>query len=443
MTKGFLRRLACLAVALCGGAAGELRAQDDDLTVDRIVAVVGNTAITQSQLEEELFGRQAEGLLRLPTDPAALARVRRQYVDTLIADELLFQEALRDTTVKVSPQEVSDAVDAVMRSSRTRFQNEADFQRELRAAGFQNVEEWRRQLFEQQRRQLAIRRFRDNLQGMGTIAPKTPTERELRAYFDDNIAELPPQPATVSIRQLILAPTFDSTSLAATRRIADSIATELRNGADFAVAARRFSKDPGSAADGGSLGWQRPDLFVPAFRDAIMNLPRGTISNPVVTRYGVHVIQVERFAPTEVLARHILLVPDVDTGSVAAARRQVERYRALIVAGASFDSLQRFHHDPAEEKELRGFPVPRLLPNYAAVLEGLEVGQVSPVFELPVEGMGNSKWGIVRLDARTPPGPPVYEFYKDQLKVALGRALGEGAYIASLRAKTHVEVRLP
>lgn len=434
--------IAGVALLVLGGAT-PVMAQEEDPTVDRIVAVVGTAAITNSQLEEELFGRQAEGLLRLPEEPIALARMKRQYVDTLIANELMFLEAATDTTVKVSAQEVSDAVDQVMRRTRGNFSADADFQRELRSAGFQNTEEWRRHLFEQQRRAITIQRFRENLVGAGTLAPKNPTERELRAFYDENIAQLPSQPATVSIRQLIIAPTFSVASLEATRLQADSIVRELRAGADFAVAARRFSQDPGSGAQGGSLGWQRPDGFVRAFADAIMQLPRGTISEPVVTQYGVHIIQVERMQPTEVLARHILLVPAVDTASEGEVRTTVERLRSAILNGASFDSLQRIYHDPGEELELRGFPIPQLLPNYAVALEGVPSGAYTPVFELPVEGMGRSKWGFVRVIDRSEPGPPVYELFKETLRRVLAERMGEGAYIASLRAKSYVDIRLP
>jgi parvulin-like peptidyl-prolyl isomerase len=99
------------SAALLAGAAGPLTAQEgEDPTIDRIVAVVGSAAITKSQVDEELFARQGAGMLRLPDDPVLLSQLRRQIVDTLVAEELLYQEALRDTTIKVTAQEVSDAV---------------------------------------------------------------------------------------------------------------------------------------------------------------------------------------------------------------------------------------------------------------------------------------------------------------------------------------------
>jgi len=63
------------------------------------------------------------------------------------------------------------------------------------------------------------------------------------------------------------------------------------NGADFASLARDNSQD-GSAKDGGDLGWARPGMFVPEFEEAMNRLAPGQISDPVVSRFGVHLIQV-------------------------------------------------------------------------------------------------------------------------------------------------------
>lgn len=65
-------------------------------------------------------------------------------------------------------------------------------------------------------------------------------------------------------------------------------------GAAFATVAKEVSQD-NSAADGGDLGWATPGMFVPEFEDAMNRLTDGEISNPVVSRFGVHLIQlVER-----------------------------------------------------------------------------------------------------------------------------------------------------
>jgi peptidyl-prolyl cis-trans isomerase SurA len=63
---------------------------------------------------------------------------------------------------------------------------------------------------------------------------------------------------------------------------------------DFASAAREYSQD-GSAPQGGDLGWASPGMFVPEFEEVMNRLNDGQISNPMVSRFGVHLIQlVER-----------------------------------------------------------------------------------------------------------------------------------------------------
>lgn len=59
----------------------------------------------------------------------------------------------------------------------------------------------------------------------------------------------------------------------------------------FAVAAAADSQDPGSASDGGDLGWQSPDIFDPTFAAAIAKLKVGQISQPFKTRFGWHIAQ--------------------------------------------------------------------------------------------------------------------------------------------------------
>lgn len=78
-----------------------------------------------------------------------------------------------------------------------------------------------------------------------------------------------------------------------TEEEARDIITQLADGADFAALAKEHSKDPGTAAKGGELGYQRSEAYVDEFKDAIEHLEVGKISEPVKTRFGYHVIKVE------------------------------------------------------------------------------------------------------------------------------------------------------
>ena len=73
-------------------------------------------------------------------------------------------------------------------------------------------------------------------------------------------------------------------------------ATQLRNkilsGEDFAKLAKQYSADKGSALDGGNLRMSNPDSFVPPFANAVRTLPLNTLSHPIQTRFGWHLIEV-------------------------------------------------------------------------------------------------------------------------------------------------------
>lgn len=70
----------------------------------------------------------------------------------------------------------------------------------------------------------------------------------------------------------------------------DSIYTALKNGADFADLAKRFSQDPGSAVNGGALPWIGPGQTVKEFEDQAYALQKGEMSQPFQSPYGYHII---------------------------------------------------------------------------------------------------------------------------------------------------------
>jgi peptidyl-prolyl cis-trans isomerase SurA len=78
---------------------------------------------------------------------------------------------------------------------------------------------------------------------------------------------------------------------ATVRQRLEQIRQSILKGENFAVAASAASQDPGSAADGGDLGWQSPDVFDPQFSAAIAKLKAGEISEPFQSHFGWHIAQ--------------------------------------------------------------------------------------------------------------------------------------------------------
>ena len=409
------------------------------MLVDHVVAVVGNRPVLASQVDEELFSRQAQGV-KLPETQEGLDAARRQIISSIIDEELLVQQALRDTSITVTDQEIADGVEQQVRKVRENFQSELDYKEELRKAGFQTPEEYRRWLSDQQRRAALQNRLIDKLRTEGKLKTVAPTEQEMKEYFETQKGSLGHRPATLSFRQIAITPKPSPEAKARTRAQADSIVMALRRGADFATAAKRFSQDPGSRDQGGSLNWFRRGVMVPEFERVAFSLKPGVVSDPVESPFGYHIIQVERVQPAEVQARHILLTPAVDSANVDSARAKAEMIRSRLGAGASFDSLQRIYHDQSVEREAENVPVDKLPEAYSKFLAEADSGAVLPVFSIPGAG-GRDQFVVVQVTGRRPEGDIRYEDVKDRIRQQLGQELAIRRYIDRLRQGTYVEVR--
>jgi peptidyl-prolyl cis-trans isomerase SurA len=412
---------------------------DSAVVVDRVVAVVGNQPVLASQVDEEVFSRQSQGQ-HLPTDPDSLTAIRKQVVTSIVDEELLVQQAQRDTSIKVTDQEIADGVQQQIAKIRTNFTSEVDYREELRKAGFQTPEEYRRWLTDQQRRAAFQNRLIEKLRQDGKLKPVAPTEQEMRAYFDEQKANLGSRPATISFRQIVIAPRPSPAAKARTRAQADSIVLELRRGADFATAAKRFSQDPGSKDQGGSLNWFRRGVMVPEFERVAFMLKPGVVSDPVESPFGYHIIQVERVQPGEVQARHILLIPQIDSVHVDSARALADSVRRMLVRGASFDSLQRALHDPSAERHAEDVPVDKVPEAYAKAIGQADSGTVVPVFKVPGAGT-RDQFVVLQVTGRRPPGDIRYEDVRDRIRDQLGQQLAIRRYIDELRRTTYVDIR--
>lgn len=95
----------------------------------------------------------------------------------------------------------------------------------------------------------------------------------------------------VHARHILLKPSPIMTDQQARLKL-EEIAANIKSGkTTFAAAAKEFSQDPGSANQGGDLGWAAADIFDPAFRDALTRLNKGQMSTPVHSSFGWHLIE--------------------------------------------------------------------------------------------------------------------------------------------------------
>jgi len=145
---------------------------------------------------------------------------------------------------------------------------------------------------------------------LSRLAPGTPavSETEIRRYYDAHKDEFE-RPQTARLTVAYLPTTVTAADEAATLARARAVRAEIAGGADFAAVARRESQDPASAQQGGDLGPITRGQMVAQFDSAVFALPVGELSQPVLTQFGYHLVQVQERAADgqSARARHILL----------------------------------------------------------------------------------------------------------------------------------------
>jgi peptidyl-prolyl cis-trans isomerase SurA len=409
-----------------------------NIPVDRVVAVVGSQVVLWSDVMNSINQQRAAGL-QLPPDSAAQAALAKEALNALVDEEILVQKA-HLMKIEVTPDEVNRSVDEQARRVRQQFQTDEEYRTELRNAGFGTPEEYRRTLYEQFYRRALQQRVFEELRK--TAVGRNVSEAEITESFERNKASLQGAPATVTFRQVVVAPKASEDSKRRARAKADSILAEVRRGGDFEQIAKRESMDPTSKPQGGDLGWNRRGAMVPEFERVMFALNPGQVSGVVETAFGFHIIKVDRVQAAEVKARHILISPTIDSADVAAARAEAQLVATQLRNGAAFDSIITKHHDPAEEKGiLQPFVRDSLPVSYATALAGKKAGDVTEPFEL-VSPRGAAKWAVVQLVTVNEAGQFNEAEVKERIRAQLVAEKATRSLLDDLRRQTYVAIKL-
>lgn len=409
--------------------------------VDGIVAVVGTTPILRSDVEERLAQARAAGQ-KMPDDSAGQQLMLKGILDAIIDEELLVQKA-KEEKVEVADNDVNADVDKRMQTIRARFTTEKEFRDELKRSGFGTVDEFRRWLADQSRRNQLQQKLFEKLRTDGKIAPASVTPAEVDEFFAKNSSQLQKLPATVTLRQIVVAPKpspkEDSVAIAK----AESLYVEIQKGGDFEQIAKRESMDPSTKELGGDLGWRRRGDFVPEFDRVYFGMRPGVVSPPIKTVFGYHLIRVDRVQPAEVKGRHILIRPKLDSADIQAARLEAADVAKQWRAGVAFDTLRVKHHDPSEESSIpQPFPQSQLPQEYQTAIAGHKANDILDPFVIEDKTRGTPKFFVVQIVTISAEHEPTVADWREKIRDQLSEEKAIRRYLDGLRKESYVSIRI-
>ena len=351
-----------------------LHAQEAEY-IDSVIAIVEDDVITDHQLSREIerlseeFARQGQ---RLPDNDA----LRRQVLELMITKSIIFQQA-DSRGIRITDTQLNRTMQNLAKQNGLTL---AGFREALLAKGMDY-----RQFRENIRRELAISRIQSSYASSNVEVSDQEVEDFLQRSDTRQNTEF-----LLSHILVALPDGASSNQVARARARIESIAEQVRDGEDFARLAGAQSDGP-NALQGGDLGWRKPAEIPSLFADVVPTLPVGGISEPLRSASGFHLVMVkQKRSADQVLtrqynARHILIRTDELTTDEMAQQR-LEAIRSRIVdGGADFAELARRHSDDKGSGGLGGdlgwFDEGTMVPEFNAMLQQVEVGEISEVFQ--------------------------------------------------------------
>jgi peptidyl-prolyl cis-trans isomerase C len=247
-----------------------------------VIARVNGEAITRTEFEQAVENLEARA--GSPVPPEQRDRIFRGLLDQIISYKLLSQES-RARRIAVTDAEV----DARIAEIRGQFPSEELFKQVLAERNL-TLEQIRRDA----REDMAIARLLETeLAGKIDVTPE-----QVASFYAENPDQFQ-QPERVRASHILIAvpPNADAAARTQARFRAESVLKEARAGKDFAALAREHSEEPGSAANGGDLGFFQRGQMVGPFNDVAFSLPAGAVSDLVETQFGYHIIKVAEKQP--------------------------------------------------------------------------------------------------------------------------------------------------
>ena len=434
----------CVLVASCTMASAQKYRY-----VDKTVAVVGNEAITLSDLEGEVKNMGAQGM-------ASDKNVRCDLLEQILESKLFLMQARVDSlTVNADNVEsrLSERIDQMLTYLGGQDKVEEYFGKPL----YRLRAELRSQFEDMSLTQM------EQMEIMNKVPEMSPFD--VKEYMDTvDSKNLPIIPIKYQLSQICLYPDREAANLAVREKLLE-LRERIINGERFATLARIYSEDTGSARKGGELGMASKSIFWPVFSDAAMSLKPGVISQIVETPDGFHIIEVIEKSGDMFNARHILMKPQYTEADRTKAFKTLDSLRTEILNEAvTFKMAAGFYSQDVTTRTNGGqmadpntgsayFEIDQLKPQDYLAIKNLKEGEISlPVESTDNEGRqdqgknyvsGNTLYKIIKVDKIIPAHTASFEddFSELQMRVMQDRQMQAiDEFLSSKISETHVVI---
>ena len=348
--------------------------------LDEVVAVVGNEVVLLSDVESQLT--QYKDISSTKTNLA-----RCLVIDQLMQKKLLLNRAKIDS-LKITEEQIEGELNRRMEFFTQQYGSEEAiekyYHKTVREIKDDFRDEVKSQLLEEQEQSKVV-------------SSVDPTPEEIKKFYQSIRADsLPYFNTEYEIGQILMFPHPTKLDNDEVINKLIKIRSDVLSGkSSFETEAILYSADDASAVKGGDLGCQRSENYVPEFAAAALALRKDSISMPIKTKYGYHIIKMISRKGEMVCLKHILIRPNVSVKCIDSTKKILDSIRTTILKGKKDSLFSAFAYKYSEDEDTKNrggmmvdmktnsshIPVDELDAVTFDAIDELKIGDVSsPIF---------------------------------------------------------------
>jgi peptidyl-prolyl cis-trans isomerase SurA len=312
------------------GALLSYSAVSQPVIIDRVVAVVGDFHVLQSDVEQQYLQMKMSGMY-MPPD------ARCQIFNQLIEQKLLMAQAKIDS-VEVGP----DQVELQMQSRLDYFISQFGDEKEMEDYFNKSIYDIKDDLREAIHEQMITQEVRSSITKDISVTPSD-VKSFYRSLDPDSIPYINTE---VELAQIVAYPPYSEEAVYQVKERLLELRKRVQEGEDFGTLAILYSEDP-SASRRGEIGFMMRSELDKAYANEAWSLKPGQVSKIVESAFGFHIIQMIERRGDRANTRHILMKPKADANARQKAIYKLDSLRTVIKADSiKFDmAAKRYSED--------------------------------------------------------------------------------------------------
>jgi len=298
-------------------------------TIDQVVAVVGDEIVLYSDIESQIIQYKSQGNYS--------SEMKCVVIEDLLKQSILIHYAKLD-----SIEVTKDEIDSEVEKRYKYFEDQLGSQLKVESYFDKSIIEIKSELSNVIENQMFVQRMQNKI-----VSDIKLTPAEVQKIFDQlNSDDIPIIPEQLEISQIVVTPEVSEEQTQSIKDKLNLYRERVYAGEDFKTLAILYSDDIVSSKNGGELGYVNRGDLVPEFERAAFKLKEGEISEIVVTKFGMHIIQLIDRKGEQINVRHILLKPKPNSYSKQQANEKInEIFNKINLNEISFNEAVKLYSD--------------------------------------------------------------------------------------------------